>query len=201
MTGAVLRPMRRWRPLAALLVSACDRRIEVLPPPCVLAPGDSAQAVAAVVRGANVFSAVDYASVERPRAFRWSTSDSGVVTVLPDGTLIGRGPGSASIRAATDGMAQERTVRVAAPVTAVSVRPRRAVLKVGDTIAVRFDVADSAASGRIMPSLSAPFARPVSIAPDDSFLPTRIVAAASGSAIVTWCAAGRSGLLPVRVDQ
>ena len=185
--------------LGALALAGCERRVELYEPTCVIAPGDTVHAVAVLSRGASIFYGLEYESVNSPREFRWSSADTGVFTVTPEGLVVGRRAGIADVRASSDGLTGVRPVSVAPAAATVRAVPARTVLDRDDTIAVRFEGVDSIAPFGRNPGLHALFSRSVTVfAEGDPGVP-KIAAVAPGTALVTWCAAGRSGLLRIVV--
>ncbi len=65
----------------------------------------------------------------------WSTSDASVLSVQPNGTLLGLAPGTALVRATIHGTFTESTIRVdAAPIARLSLTTPGITLRVGDIV-------------------------------------------------------------------
>ncbi len=131
------------------------------------------------------------------RRVDWSTSDAGVVQVDANGTVTALAPGSANVRAASEGIVGQTVVRVAAmPVASVTVTPDQVTL-------------EERATTRLVATLRDPQQRELtdrvvtweSSDPEVARVGTggEVTAVATGTARITATAGGRSGSATIAV--
>lgn len=208
---------RRWVPrwrqclylIAVLQGCQCDvDQVHVFTsPPCInplngIAIGDTFAVDAQAHAAKPVFiGTLLYSSGTSPGRFAWSVTPDSVATVTRDRLLIPRRPGHAVVRAATEGVIGETSIRVEHPRTFV--RPEYpAQVRRGDTVAVRFDVRDSAGQPVELSERpgggprSSRALHPVAGAATDRL---SLFAHATGSDDVWWCAAQRVGTVRITV--
>jgi uncharacterized protein YjdB len=126
----------------------------------------------------------------------WTSSNSGIASVVSDGTVRGIAPGDAFVIASAGGKADSAMVRVSAGLAGVTVTPSPAVVTVGGTVQLTATVKDDA--GRIIAG------QPVTWTTDAPSVATvssagLVSGLATGLATITATSGGRSGSTQVQV--
>ena len=104
------------------------------------------------------------------RRFRWTSSDTTVAHVSPDGLVEARATGVAMLRAEVDGVISDPlALRVSPQVSTLWITPSMAAIRVGDTVAFQIVARDAAGeplhgilvsvrtTGALGPSIETPF--------------------------------------------
>lgn len=177
---------------AVTVIAAPVATVTVAPSSATLTVGQTVELVAQTLDAAG--------GVLAGRAVTWTTSNAGVATVAPNGTVTAVGPGSATITATSEGKSGTAAVTVtAAPpaaVASVAVSPTSASLTVGGTqqvTATPRDAQGNALAGRAVAWASANTA--VATVTQAGL----ITAVAPGNTTVTATSEGKVGTVTVTV--
>jgi uncharacterized protein YjdB len=134
------------------------------------------------------------------RTVAWTTSNAGVATVAPNGTVTAVAVGTATITATSEGKTGTATVTVTAPalvpVATVTVAPSTLPLQVGQTgtlTATTRDAANNVLTGRTI-TWSSGSPGVATVAPNGT-----VTAVAPGSATITATSEGKTGTAAVTV--
>ncbi|HEV8217510.1 MAG TPA: Ig-like domain-containing protein [Gemmatimonadaceae bacterium] len=147
-------------------------------------------------------TAVAYDGGQNPltdRAIIWSSSNTGVATVDPDGLVTATGPGTASITATAEGKNDVATITVTqAPVASVAVTPNPLSMSVGQTTGLTALLRDDA--GNLLSG------RPVEWSSSNTGVATisssgSLTAVAAGTTTITATSEGKSGTAIITVTN
>jgi len=147
-------------------------------------------------------TAVAYDGGQNPltdRAIIWSSSNTGVATVDPNGLVTATGPGTASITATAEGKNDVATITVTqAPVASVAVTPNPLSMSVGQTTGLTAVLRDDA--GNVLSG------RPVEWSSSNTGVATisssgSLTAVAAGTTTITATSEGKSGTATITVTN
>src|SRR5690606_9379959 len=102
--------------------------VEISPDPAVLRVDATLQLEVAVLDHSD--------SPVTNRTLFWSSENSSIATVTPEGTVTGHTPGSVRVAASLDGISALATVIVEAPVATIAISPAALSLRVGEAVSL-----------------------------------------------------------------